>query len=125
MFEVLFRDHSYFSITDYLTFYLLGAFVISVFLTFIAYAITYGFAGKSFAEASLAVYNTVTETEKIVVETVDESISEIIEIFCDDMSVEQCNQLRIMESSLKTAKEVADLADQIKKSSDIVETVSK
>lgn len=118
--EVFGRDHSNLEFTDYFSFYIAIFFVIMVIGMFITYFIGFGLGGTTLGVAILDVYGTVIEVETEISDTLDTAINQVVEENCKILSEENCQILRNTAKSIKSAKELAEFANNLEKVSNII-----
>ena len=75
--------------------------------------------------ASLEVYNSITGTEQQISDTLMESINSVINESCKTLPKDSCDILKNTDKTAKTLQQVQDLADSLKKTSDVINSLSK
>jgi|SRR3989344_5469933 len=91
----------------------------------ITYFIGYGIGGTPFGEASLEIYYALTGAQQEISDALRTSINQVVEENCKILPEESCNILKQTAESAQTLQEVTDMADKLKKSVDVVNSLSK
>lgn len=123
--EVFFRDHDYLDFWNYVSTYVGIVFGIALIGMFITYFIGYGIGGTSLGEASLQVYTAFTGAEQQVSDALEQLINSVVEENCKILPQDQCDLLRATARNAKTLQEVTDLAEKLKKSLAVANSLAK
>jgi hypothetical protein len=119
--EIIFRDHSYLDVWDYVSTYIGIAFIVVLGGMFITYFIGYSVGGTSLGQACTQVYDAFAGVD----EQMHKAINQVVEENCKIISAENCELLRNTAKTAKTLQEVQDFADTLSQATAVTNTITK